>query len=134
MQAGDAGGGHDLRCVAAHDRRLLEQQPAGRLIAIARRADADGIEHPRAAEPSGDLGRSLHADDPILRQRADVDDERAGDRAEVLRLLRRMDHCRRGADRQQSIGGDVHRHEIGHRLNERAAVAQNGEQTRALLG
>ncbi len=113
---------------------FLSEQPAGRLVAIARRADADGIEHPGTPEPSGDLGRRLHADNPILRQRADIDDERVGDRAEVLGLLRSMDHRRRGADRQQRVGGDVHRHKIGHRLDERAPGAQNEEKARSLRG
>ena len=82
----------------------------------------------------GDPRRRLHADDPIGRQRADVDDQRVGDGAEVLGLLRRVDHRRRSADRQQRIGGDVHRDIIGHRLDERPLGAQRGQAARGFSG
>ncbi len=134
VQARDIGGGHDLGGVAAHDRRILGKEPAGRLVAIACRADPDRVEHPGAPAPARDIRCRLHADDPIGGQGADVDDQGLGDRAEILRLLRRVDHRRRSADRQQRVGRDVHRHIIGHRLNERPPGAQSPEKARGFGG
>ncbi len=58
------------------------------------RADGDGIEHDGFAGGLVHGRRQLHAGDPVGRQRADVQRQRAGDAAEVLHLVHGVHHGR----------------------------------------
>jgi hypothetical protein len=84
-----------LTGVTAHDRDLeLVQQPLRRLCPVAGRTGADGVEDDRQAAPVRCPAREQHRLDPVLRQRADVEHERARQPDHFLDLLTRMSHHR----------------------------------------
>ena len=101
----------------------MTQKFADRVIAKREKPRRHRIKQPRLAMHAGG-GRSLvHTDRGRGRQRADIDNERVGDGDELVRLLRRVNHRRRGAQREKRVGGDIHRDKIRDVLDKRATCA-----------
>ena len=81
--------------------------------------------------------REQHRLDPVLRQRADVEHERPGDRRHLLDLLARVRHHRQRAERKRRVRGLVHDDVVRDLVDERLALAQRGaspaSSSRALM-
>ena len=65
-----------------------------------------------------------HRVDPVRRERADVQHERAGDRDHLLDLLARVRHHRQRAERERRVRGLVHDDVVGDLVDERLRLAQ----------
>ena len=92
----------DFRSVAANRRRPARQQLAAELRAIREH----GIERPRHLRTNRRRHGQAHRGQPRRIERADVDQQRAGERGKRGDFLFRNNHRRRRAGRQQHVGAD----------------------------
>ena len=111
----------------------LEQQ-LRRLGAVGRRPGADRIEDDRDAVLVGGPAREQHRVDPVGRERADVQDQRARERDHLLHLFARVRHHRQRAQRQRRVRGLVHHDVVGDLVDERLRLAQPPQGVTRLHG
>jgi hypothetical protein len=125
LPAGERG---DLGRVAADDGDLeLVEQALRSLGPVGRGAGADGIEHDRDAGSVGRAAGDEHRLDPLVRERADVEDERPRDRRHLRDLLHCVRHHRQRAERERCVRRLVHDHVVRDLVDERLALADRGE-------
>ncbi|KAG0927648.1 hypothetical protein G6F31_017981 [Rhizopus arrhizus] len=113
----------DLRGVAADDGRAQGQEALDGVAAEGGGVVGHRIQHPGDACLAGGVRGQQHAFQPGRRQRADIDDHRAGDLCELRRVVRGVHHGGRRAHRQQHVGREVHGDEIGQALHQRGVAA-----------
>ena len=128
LYEGRPGERDDLRAVAADHGRLQRGQARGHLVAVAGGAHAHRVQHPGRAHLAGLGGRLLHRFDPAGVQRADVDHQRVRRLDDLVDLLARVRHHRRGADGEQDVRAQVHGDQVGDRMHQRVARAHRRQR------
>ena len=110
------------RVTAEHCDVDLAENPARGLGAVRRGAGPDRVEHDRDAARVRGAPGSEHRLDPVRRERADVQDERAGEPDHLLDLLRRVRHHGQRPERERRVRRLVHHHVVRDLVDERLAL------------
>ncbi|OIQ68543.1 hypothetical protein GALL_498620 [mine drainage metagenome] len=130
-----AGHADDLGRVAAQHVGLAGRaQRAHRVTPVGGGADPDRIEHHRRAARARRAQRQRHRFNPVGLQRADVEHDGAGQRGHRLDFLACVRHHRRRTGGEQQVRGEVHHHQIGHVVHQRAARPQREHVVPQVLG
>ena len=101
-------------------------RPLSRLASARRCAGSDGnrVEHPGPAQFDGESRRRHHGLDPVGREDAEIEAEGVGQGDEILGLRLVLGHDDPCPGGQQKVGGEVGGDEIGDRVHQRPALAQ----------